>query len=150
MKPSNLMIQFHNAMYTMAIAPWKSWLLAVVEGVGTGLMLIGFAIWFCEKANAEPVVPACAADGGDCVQYLQDLGPAAFCDWASTFAALGNHKRQVSDATEVKLVFRRALTPREKATIDYWLGLGWSMSHLQPPQAKATAYQTCMQTKLES
>lgn len=117
------------AQITLTVLEW-----VVIAGVVTCLVF---------GTRGARAAPECAKPGGDCIEFMQQQGPAAFCDWASAFAALGAHKREQNDSSKVALVFSRELTAREKATIDYWLQWGWD-SKQYPPMARQLAFAACM------
>ena len=107
-----------------------------------GVVLVTLLIvWGTPAAKAAE--PECAKAGHDCVEFMQQQGPAAFCNWASAFAALGAHRREQNDPSPVKLVFSRPLTELEQSTIDYWLAWGWD-SGAPAPLAHRLAYAACL------
>jgi hypothetical protein len=89
----------------------------------------------------------CAAAGGDCVTYLKQAGPVAYCQWAGGMAAAGAYWRQQGHAADeaIPLTFPRPLTAQEQAHVSKWLGYGYH-SGFEPIDAGPHGYNECMKS----
>jgi hypothetical protein len=90
----------------------------------------------------KPAHNDCAKPGGDCVKYLRDAGPVAFCQWAAATAGVGAHLKKIGQQ-QVRLNFPRPLTALERAEMDRWLAFGWQ-SDLEEYAVPQKAYDVCM------
>lgn len=104
----------------------------------------------CRAAEPEKAVPLCATKGHDCIDYLKQAGPVAFCTWAAGMASIGawQHEQGAKQPSLTLRNFPRSLTEQESKYIAQWLAFGYSRATLGRMRVEEQAYSVCEQSFL--